>query len=128
MEISLLSAAAHASVRRSPRIAYPPAANDERLVEGGRLYKNGCARCHGELEKPFAQDRLHYLPVRQLSLIGTRYDERQTYWIVKHGIRMTAMRQSVRMVARRRGWCSMSSSSLKRPVAVAADNLAWLAD
>jgi mono/diheme cytochrome c family protein len=52
---------------------------------------NGCAGCHGELGKPLREDRSLYPPVPQLPHAGTQYTEPQIYWIVKHGIRMTAM-------------------------------------
>jgi mono/diheme cytochrome c family protein len=67
------------------------AQRNERLVEGGKLFMRGCAGCHGELGKPFAPDTSNYPPVPQLPHVGTMYTEPQVYWVVKHGIRMTAM-------------------------------------
>lgn len=80
-----------AIVRRATQ--QPPAdlENEERLVEGGKLYVNGCTGCHGGLGKPPGKDWSHFPPVPQLPASGTHYTAAQSYWIVKHGIRMTAM-------------------------------------
>jgi hypothetical protein len=49
-----MAAAVHHSIaRRATGLEAPPAAGDELLVAGGKLYMNGCAGCHGELGKPF---------------------------------------------------------------------------
>ncbi len=51
----------------------------------------GCAGCHGELGKPFHEDRANFPPVPQLITVGTRYSQAEAAWVIKHGIRMTAM-------------------------------------
>lgn len=91
-EARLMKAAAHAAVARSAAGLTPPAtASDDAVVQGGKLYMEGCAGCHGELGKPYAEDRDHYPRVPQLPHTGTEYTEPQIYWVVKHGIGMTAM-------------------------------------
>jgi mono/diheme cytochrome c family protein len=60
------------------------------MVEGGKLYLNGCAGCHGQPGKP-GEDLDHYPPVPQLAQVGTQYSEPEMYWIIKHGICNTAM-------------------------------------
>lgn len=91
-ETATMQDAVHASVARAAAgLSMPFPTDERRLVEGGKLYMNGCAGCHGELGKPFGQDRNNYPPVPQLPHIGTQYTEPQAYWVVKHGIRMTAM-------------------------------------
>lgn len=91
-ESRLMGAAVRASVQRSAAtLPAPPPATDEQLVEGGQLYVAGCEGCHGGLLKPFREDRSNYPPVPQLSHAGTQLTEPQIYWIVKHGIRLTAM-------------------------------------
>lgn len=77
--------------RRAAGLTETGPGNEDRVVEGGRLYMNGCAGCHGELGKPYAEDHSAYPPVPQLPHAGTQYTKPQTYWIVTHGIRMTAM-------------------------------------
>ena len=91
-ETTVMFATAHHSVaRRAGGITMPGPATEERLVRGGKLFMNGCAGCHGELGKPFAEDNTIYPRVPQLPHIGTQYTEPQIYWVVKHGVRMTAM-------------------------------------
>ena len=91
-ESRLMGAAVHAAVARSATGLTPPArANDDAVVQGGKLYMEGCAGCHGELGKPYAEERDHYPPAPQLLHTGTVYTEPQIYWVVKHGIGMTAM-------------------------------------
>jgi mono/diheme cytochrome c family protein len=88
-ESQLMRSAVHASVRRgAAAIQAPPQDNvEDAMVQGGKLYFNGCAGCHG---KP-GQDLDHYPRVPQLAQVGTQYSEPEIYWIVKHGIRNTAM-------------------------------------
>jgi mono/diheme cytochrome c family protein len=93
-ERRLMTTAVHISVARRAERTKPETAgpeNEDQIVAGGKLYMNGCAGCHGELGKPFREDRSLYPPVPQLPHAGTQYTEQQIYWIVKHGIRMTAM-------------------------------------
>ena len=91
-EIRPMHSAVHASIGRSAAQipVAPPGDIEEALIEGGKLYLNGCAGCHGEPDKP-EQDRSHYPRVPQLAQVGTQYSDAEVYWIVKHGIRMTAM-------------------------------------
>lgn len=91
-ESRLMRAAVHAAVARSAAgVTAPKVASDEDRVAGGKLYMEGCAGCHGELGKPYAEERDHYPRVPQVLHVGTDYSEPQIYWIVKHGIGMTAM-------------------------------------
>jgi mono/diheme cytochrome c family protein len=92
LETAILQSTVRASVRRgAAAIPNPPAENEETLVAGGKLYMAGCAGCHGELGKPFQEDQDLFPPAPQLPHVGTQYSERELYWIVKHGIRMTGM-------------------------------------
>ena len=92
LESAILRSAIRASVRRSAaEIPNPPAANDEALVAGGKLYVAGCQGCHGELGGPYQEDHDLYPVPPQLPHTGTQYSEPELYWIVKHGIRMTGM-------------------------------------
>jgi len=91
-ESQLMRSAVHASVRRSASgIQAPSTENSEdTLFEGGKLYLNGCAGCHGTPGKP-EEDLSHYPPVPQLPQVGTHYSEPEIHWIIQHGIRNTAM-------------------------------------
>jgi mono/diheme cytochrome c family protein len=91
LESRMMGAAVNAAVARSAAKLIAPIANDDMLLIGGKLYVEGCQGCHGELGKPFGEDHSNYPRVPQLLHAGTQYTEPQIYWIVKHGIRMTAM-------------------------------------
>ncbi len=91
-EQSLMSAAAHASVRRrAPEISNPVAPTDENLIAGGKLYLNECAGCHGAPGKPNESSDTLYPPIPDLPAMGTQYSEAQIFWIAKHGIRLSGM-------------------------------------
>jgi thiosulfate dehydrogenase len=90
-ESSLMTSAAHASVRRqAPEAPNPIAPTDENLIAGGKLYLNECAGCHGAPGKPNDPNTL-YPPIPDLPTAGTQYSEAQIFWIAKHGIRLSGM-------------------------------------
>ena|SRR5258708_2783294 len=91
-ETLVMRSAVHASVRRSAAgIQVPPSGNvGEAMVDGGKLYLNGCAGCHGTPGKP-GEDRSSYPRVPQLPQVGSQYSQPEMYWIIKHGVRNTAM-------------------------------------
>jgi mono/diheme cytochrome c family protein len=91
-ETLVMQSAVRASIRRSAEgIQFRAPENvDDALVEGGRLYMNGCAGCHGTPGKP-SEDLTSYPRVPQLAQVGTQYSEAEIHWIVQHGIRNTAM-------------------------------------
>ena len=68
----------------------PPSAED--LQTGAEIYKAMCAQCHGQLNgRPSTLGAAFYPPTPQLPGHATAYSEGQVFWIVKHGIRNTAM-------------------------------------
>jgi len=91
-ESKLMNSAVHASVRRgaSGMQAPTPGNLEDSVVEGGKLYFEGCGGCHGKPGK-LEEDLSNYPRVPQLWQVGTQYSEPELYWIVKHGIRMSAM-------------------------------------
>lgn len=92
LESTVMRFAVRASVRRhATELSSMQLANGEAVVAGGKLYMQGCAGCHGELGKPFHEDRANFPPVPQLPTVGTRYSQTEVAWVIKHGIRMTAM-------------------------------------
>ena len=59
---------------------------------GARLYRDMCSRCHGlSIESDNSYGRSFYPPAPQLSLQRTKYSDTEMFWIVKHGVRNTAM-------------------------------------
>lgn len=91
-ETWVMQSAVRASVRRSAAALQTPPADhvDDAVIEGGRLYLNGCAGCHGTPGKP-GEDLSSYPRVPQLPQVGTAYSQPEMHWIIKHGIRNTAM-------------------------------------
>ena len=91
-ESAIMTPAVRAAVKRSAaNLTAPGAATEDSIIAGGKLYVMGCMGCHGEPGKPYAEDHANYPPVPQLPHVGTQYSEPEIYWIIKHGIRMTAM-------------------------------------
>jgi mono/diheme cytochrome c family protein len=91
-ETWLMQSAVRTTVRRSAKeLVAPVPANQESIIAGGKLYLAGCAGCHGEPGKPYEEDHVHYPPVPQLPYTGSQYSEPEIVWIIKHGVRLTAM-------------------------------------
>lgn len=64
----------------------------ERVERGGKLYGNNCAGCHlgpGQQETGLYKG-LNPQPPR-LSPHGGHHEPREWFWVIKHGIRMSAM-------------------------------------
>ena len=67
-------------------------ATDDDLVSGAAIYKQMCARCHGNLGgRASVLGASFYPPAPQLSEQHTSYNQAEVFWIVKHGIRNTSM-------------------------------------
>ncbi len=70
-----------------------PDLRDAALIERGALhYASGCAACHGapgQLASPIAQQMTPVPP--GLYSAGKDFDPSQLFWIVKNGVKMTAM-------------------------------------
>ena len=61
-------------------------------MQGAKLYRQMCARCHGVSSKSDnSYGRSFYPPAPLLPLRKTSYSDTEMFWIVKHGIRNTAM-------------------------------------
>ena len=91
-ETSLMTSAAHASVRRrAPELPNPVAPTEENLIAGGKLYLNECSGCHGTPGKPNESREALYPPIPDLPAGGTSYSEAQIFWIAKHGMRLSGM-------------------------------------
>jgi mono/diheme cytochrome c family protein len=91
-ETALMKPTVRAAVKRNAaNLSAPGVATEDSIIAGGKLYVMGCMGCHGEPAKPYTKDHANFPPVPQLPHVGTRYSEPEIYWIIKHGIRMTAM-------------------------------------
>ena len=93
LETILLGSALHASVaRHAPDVGNPMPATKENLAAAAKLYRQMCARCHGESkDSDSSYGQSFYPPAPRLTLNRTSYSDREIFWIVKHGIRNTAM-------------------------------------
>ena len=93
VEATLLGAVLHASVARQvPSGRNPMPASAENLIAGAKLYRQMCSRCHGaSAESDNSYGQSFYPPAPHLPLNQTHYADGEMFWIVKHGIRNTAM-------------------------------------
>jgi mono/diheme cytochrome c family protein len=94
LETAVMGSAVRASIHRSVSGSAEggtSAGSEQAVIAGGKLYMQGCAGCHGELGKPYQEDKANFPRVPQLPHSGTQYSEAEVQWIIKHGIRMTAM-------------------------------------
>ena len=84
----------NASIKReAPATADPVALNDQNLTQGVKLYGENCAVCHGVSNgRPSTIAFGLYQKAPQLAKHGVEDDPAgETYWKIKHGIRMTGM-------------------------------------
>ena len=93
LETSLLRSALHASVaRHAPGGGNPQPSPETDRIMGATLYRQLCSRCHGLTDRSVnTYGRSFYPPAPNLPLNGTTFSEGEIFWIVKHGIRNTAM-------------------------------------
>lgn len=81
--------------REAPKGPNPVALTDQHLLEGVRLFARNCAVCHGSAAgsssaSPIAKGLYQHPP--QLAADGVEDDpEGESFWKVKHGIRLTGM-------------------------------------
>jgi mono/diheme cytochrome c family protein len=82
-------------VRRSSRegIPPPPSNSQESIAEGDKLYAIDCSMCHGsDGRTPSDSGRWMYPRASDLtSPLVQRYADRELFWIVKNGIRLSGM-------------------------------------
>ena len=93
IETTLLGSALRASVvRHAPNDNNPVAPSEEHLIAGAKLYRQMCSRCHGiASESENLYGRSFYPPAPKLLLSRPSYTDGQMFWLIKHGIRNTAM-------------------------------------
>ncbi len=84
----------HATLRReAPKEAPPIPAAEANLLAGAKIYAANCAVCHGAADgKASNIAKGLYQRAPQLGRRGVEDDpEGETYWIVRHGVRLTGM-------------------------------------
>ena len=81
--------------RLAPPKPNPVQLNDPHLLEGVRLFESNCAVCHGSAAGAAAASPVAkglYQKPPQLATDGVEDDpESESFWKIKHGIRLTGM-------------------------------------
>jgi len=95
LETALATRAKHIIVRWRSRKAIPPAQADLRasIEEGDKLYGTECAACHG-LDGNKLTDAGRWMYPRAAHLVSAEvqsYSDRELFWVVKNGIRLSGM-------------------------------------
>src|SRR5215470_1474165 len=92
-EARLLGMAVHASVaRHAGEQPNPVPPTEESLIAGAEIYTQMCAKCHGQPNAgPGIYGASFYPPAPQFATHPPQYTEAELFWIVKHGVRNTAM-------------------------------------
>jgi mono/diheme cytochrome c family protein len=94
-ETAIATKAKHFLVRRASRAGVPPAASGTRagIEEGDKLFGTDCAECHGNSgREPTDAGRWMYPRVADLGSADVqKYSDRELFWIVKNGIRLSGM-------------------------------------
>jgi len=95
METALATKGKRFLVRRASRGEIPPAPTDRdaSLGEGDKLFGTDCSECHGNSgRKPADAGRWMYPRAADLgSAEVQQYSDRELFWIVKNGIRLSGM-------------------------------------
>jgi cytochrome c553 len=76
----------------APELPVPNLDDPATILRGGLQYSSECAACHGapgQLVSPIAQQMTPVPP--GLYSVARQFDPSQLFWIVQHGIKMTAM-------------------------------------
>lgn len=92
-ERALARLAFNASVaRRAPRLSNPIVPTPGALLGGLKMYRDGCAGCHGDYGRPSEWGTEDFYPrVPQFAVESPHKPDWQLYWIVKHGVRYSGM-------------------------------------
>lgn len=80
------------SARQAPRLQNPLSPSGDVLQAGLKGYRDGCAGCHGDYQKPSHWGMTAFYPrAPQFASEPPDKPEWQLFWIVKNGIRYTGM-------------------------------------
>ena len=75
----------------APKLTNPIQPTEENLMAGMLIYSMNCAQCHGAPNRKLTLGDGTYPPAPQFAEDPPDLPDYQNYWIVKHGIRYTAM-------------------------------------
>lgn len=86
------SALDKSTARYAPQQKNPLTATQETLMAGGRLYRDKCSDCHGSPINPNSDyGRSFDPPAPQFMKQAPDMPENENFYIIKHGVRWTAM-------------------------------------
>jgi len=89
LAISALKASA---ARHAPEQKNPIAPTDTNLLDGARLYRDKCADCHGRPDNPVSDYGQSFYPrAPQFMRSHPALPENQNFYIIKNGVRWSAM-------------------------------------
>ena len=93
LESELAATALDASAGRSaPRQQNPIPPTESNLLDGARLYRDKCADCHGRPDNPMSDYGRSFNPrAPQFMMQQPRKPDNQTFFIIKYGVRWSAM-------------------------------------
>jgi mono/diheme cytochrome c family protein len=93
LEVSLMrSLLDRAVAREAPHLTDPTPPSRENLLAGLKTFRDGCAGCHGDGRHKSCWGSTSFLPrAPQFGSEPPARSESEIYWIVKNGIRNTAM-------------------------------------
>jgi thiosulfate dehydrogenase len=87
-----ITAVKASAARHAPEEKNPIPATDANLLDGARLYRDKCADCHGRPDNPSSDyGASFYPPAPQLMRVQPGLSDSQTFYIVKYGVRRSAM-------------------------------------
>ena len=93
-EDTIAGAAITPSIGKSANDPSPLPADETNLLAGAKIYMEACAGCHGKLDQPSSGAKGFYPAQPHLLPPGTGVTDDPvgvTHWVVKNGIRFSAM-------------------------------------
>ena len=93
LESELATRAVNASAaRHAPPQVNPIAPTEANLLDGARLYRDKCADCHGRPDNPVSDYGASFNPpAPQFMHAHSRLPENQVFYLIKNGVRRSAM-------------------------------------
>jgi mono/diheme cytochrome c family protein len=81
----------HYVERSAPLVTNPVAATNANLLAGMKIFKDGCAGCHGDPNATSDYGASFYPKAPQFALHPPQQPDYQLFWIVKNGVRYSGM-------------------------------------
>src|SRR6516162_11164879 len=76
------------AARQAPHVPNPVAPTEENLMAGMKLFKDDCAGCHGDPNRPNSEAETGLYPNAQaFAFHPPRMPDYQLFWIISNGVR-----------------------------------------